>query len=56
MDMITHTFARRARLSRAAIMSAIAVTIAALAAILYSVGEAPAGDLKIESPIRSNVR
>lgn len=51
MDTTTNTFARRARLSTAAIAVAIAVTVAAAAAVLYSTGNPRIAEYKLESPI-----
>jgi hypothetical protein len=51
MDTASNTFARRARLSTAAIAVAVAVTVAAVAAVLYSAGDRRVADHKLDSPI-----
>ena len=51
MDTTSNTFARRARLSTAYIAFAVAVTVAAAAAIIYSIGVPSGSDYKIETPI-----
>lgn len=54
-DTSANTFVRRARLSTAAIALAVAVTLAAVAAVLFSSGTDHLANYKLESPI-SNTR
>lgn len=53
METTSHSFARRARLSTAAIALAVAVTVAAIAAVFYTAGEEHMADYKLDSPITS---
>lgn len=53
IDTTTNTFARRARLSTASIALAIAVTAAAVAAVLYSTGGPQVAEYKVDSPIQN---
>lgn len=53
IDTTSNTFARRARLSTAAIALAIAVTAAAVAAVLYSAGDPQVAEYKVDSPIHN---
>ncbi|MBL8883689.1 MAG: hypothetical protein JNL45_11630 [Hyphomicrobium sp.] len=53
MNTTSNTFARRARLSTTSIALAIALTAAAVAAVLYSNGTTELGGYKLDSPIRS---
>lgn len=54
MDTATNSFARRARLSSAYIVVAIAVTLAAAAAILSSPGQPTLKDSKVGNPVSAS--
>jgi len=51
MDTSSNTFARRARLSTAAIVLAIALTAAAVTAVLYSTGTTELAGYQVDGPI-----
>jgi len=51
METKSHTLVRRARLSTAAIALAIAVTVAAIAAVLHTAGDKHMADYKVDTPI-----
>jgi hypothetical protein len=53
METTSHSFARRARLSTAAIALAVVLTAAAIAAVFYTAGDEQLADYKVESPISS---
>jgi len=53
MDSTSNIFARRARMSTTGIASAIAVTVAAVASVLYSAGHHASDVAKVEGPIHS---
>ena len=53
METTSHSFARRARLSTAAIALAVAVTLAAIAAVMYAAGDEHLAEYKLDSPISS---
>ncbi|MEZ5901302.1 MAG: hypothetical protein R3D51_17620 [Hyphomicrobiaceae bacterium] len=53
MDTTSNTFARRARLSTAAIALAVALTAAAVAAVMYSSGKTELAGYQLDSPIHA---
>ncbi len=53
MDTSSNTFARRAKLSTAAIALAVAVTVAAVAAVMLASGDRHLAGYQLESPIRN---
>lgn len=53
METTSHSLARRARLSTAAIALAVAVTVAAIAAVFYTTGDKHMADYKVDTPITS---
>jgi hypothetical protein len=54
IDTTSNSFARRARLSTAAIALAVSLTVVAIAAVLYSWGSASLSEYQLENPIRQN--